>query len=215
MSRRPTIPFRDAITDLKTGDLIFGRGLFWTSRLIELFTGGTWSHVGMVVRPQDLDPNAESNAPLLWEATSVKGDDVDGEKGRTGAMLVLLEPRIEEYFGSGSYKLMGLRCLHGQRNEHFYEGLRRFIVDETRVRKADYPEEWDILKDFFEHRYLRTIEQGTFFCSELIAATYAEAGVMASTPDPQSYSPRDFSERGYLPILRRYRLGQERWLSAN
>ena len=213
MSRRPTVPYKEIIGDVKTGDLIFGRGMGWSSRVIEFFTGGKWSHVAMVILPRDL--GIESDKPLLWEATSVEGLDIATPPGggkKKAAMLLWLEDRLTEYFESDFYKVMGLRFLDTDRNEAFRNGLKSFVLDQA-VRRATYPEEYQIMKDFLEHRYLQTVEQGTFYCSELVATTYQAMELLPEAPHPQSYSPRDFSETGHIPILRRSALGKESWLS--
>ena len=214
MIRRPRVPYRDVISGLKTGDLVFGRGRFWSSRIIEIMTGGTWSHVGMVVMPRDL--GIDSDKPLLWEATSVPGHDIDLPKDdkKTGAMLLWLEERMTQYFDSGAYKLMGVRYLNTDRDDDFVNRMSRYVGDQA-VRRTDYPEEYQILKDFLEKRYLTTVEQGTFFCSELVAATYQAIGLIPEKPHSQSYSPRDFSETGHLPLMLRSMLSKEVWLAAD
>lgn len=40
---------------LRTGDLLFCSGSYWPSRLIQLATKSTWSHVGLVVRLESFD----------------------------------------------------------------------------------------------------------------------------------------------------------------
>lgn len=215
MIRRPTVPYTEIISSLKTGDLVFGRGRFASSRVIEFLTGGTWSHVAMAILPRDI--GIESDKPLLWEATSVEGHDVGDKEdapATTGAMLVWLEERMKQYFDSGAYKLMGVRYLETDRNAELLGRIRDYVSDQA-VRRSVYPKEYEILRDFLEKRYFTTVEQGTFFCSELIAATYQAAGLMPEHPHSQSYSPRDFSETGYLPLMRRSTHSQEVHLAAN
>ena len=56
MPRRPIAPWKEAIKDLQTGDLIFFRGSGYFSKMIEALTGGVWSHVAMGIEPKDIDP---------------------------------------------------------------------------------------------------------------------------------------------------------------
>jgi hypothetical protein len=50
---------------LKTGDVVIFSGKSAVSNFIKLFSGGKWSHVGMVLRLKELD-----DAVLLWESTT-------------------------------------------------------------------------------------------------------------------------------------------------
>ncbi len=211
MPRRPIAPWQEAIADLQTGDLIFCRGMMWSSRLIEFFTGGVWSHVAMVIDPKDIDDSRLEKGLYLWESTSLDGQDVNPEVAnpKTGPMLVRLEDRIEYYLTkSGSYKLLSARYLHADRTPEMLLKIKKFVNDPD-VRNSKYPEEWHILWYYFRERFLTGRRENTFYCSELVAATYQAAGLLPPIPSAQSYCPRDFSETGFVPRLRRSELGQE------
>lgn len=213
MPRRPIAPFRDAIAHLKTGDLVFCRGRMWSSRLIEFLTGGVWSHVAMVVEPKDIDPDSSEEGLYLWESTSIPGKDVapDIADGKTGPMLVKLEERMEEYLTEKGYKLLSVRYLHVERTQELRDRIAAFVEDRE-IRNAEYPQEWQILWYFFRERFLTGRREGTFYCSELVAATYQAGGLLPPSPSPQSYCPRDFSETGFVPRLLRSELGQELYM---
>lgn len=212
MPRRPLAPFEDVARHLRTGDLIFCRGRMMSSRIIEFLTGGLWSHVATVIEPRDIYPDTTDTGYYLWESTSIPGQDVDPTvpRGKTGPMLVPLAARLAEYLNSPNYRLLSARYLQVDRTPEMRAALRAFVTDPA-IRLAAYPEERSILCDYIRHRYLMTTrEQGTFFCSELVAATWQAMGLLPHLPHIQSYAPRDFSETGYVPSLLRSELGQER-----
>lgn len=212
MPRRPLAPFDEIAAQLRTGDLIFCRGRMMSSRIIEFVTGGLWSHVAMVIEPKDIYPDTTDTGYYLWESTSIPGNDVDPKvlRRKTGPMLVPLKPRLEEYLKSPNYRLLSARYLQVERTPEMLKSIRDFVND-PKIRLAEYPTERSIMWNYIRHRYLMTTkEEGTFFCSELVSATWQAAGLLPSTPHIQSYSPRDYSETGYVPSLQRSELGQER-----
>lgn len=207
MPRRPIAPWQKAVADLKTGDLIFFRGNGWESRLIQWTTGSLWSHVAMVVNPTDLDPDTKETGLLLWEATSVKGNDIDYGEGKEGPMLCRLNDRLDHYVTDTDTVLFSIRYLHTNWKPEMYIAIADFIKDSD-VRESKYPEGWEVVWYFLRDRY-RGIDEHSYYCSELIAATYMRAGILPTSPTPQSYCPRDFSETGFIPRLLRSELGEE------
>lgn len=208
MPRRPVAPWTKAIADLKTGDLIFFRGNGWESRLIQWATGSLWSHVAMVVEPTDLDPDTKETDLLLWEATSVLGKDVDLGPDKEGPMLCRLEERLQHYVDNEDTILFSIRYLH----THWTQDMRKAIADfiqNPEVRNSEYPKGWEVVWYFLRDRVQRGVMEHSYYCSELVAATYMRAGILPTSPSPQSYCPRDFSETGFIPRLLRSELGQE------
>ncbi len=212
MPRRPLAPWRDVIPSLQTGDLIFFRGPGWFTHAVDLITGGIWSHVAMVIEAKDIYPELPKDQLLLWESTTIPGHDVDADPSHinltTGPMLVDLVSRMENYAERWGYKMMSARYLHLDRTEEFRSNLSAFIRDPD-VRNAGYPSTSGLLWHYLRERYTVTREERTYFCSELVAATYQAAGLLPPNPTHTSYCPRDFSERGFVPRLLRSEFGQE------
>ncbi len=212
--RTPTIPFPLIIDELQTGDLFFCRGLLWSSRWIEFITGSKWSHVAVVVRPRDIGLEGVPDEPYLWEATSIEGSDILTGRRKTGPMLVRMWLRLQEYLDSGNYRLFGVRYLQTPRTQDLFAGLASIIKDNA-VQDSRYPEELQMMKDYLKQRYFTSRQQRTFFCSELVAETYTSMQLMPQQPAAPSYGPRDFSQRGYLPLLKRAALSPEVYLGAH
>lgn len=79
---------------LKTGDLVLMAGDSLFSTAIKMFSKGSWSHVGMVLRSEKPD------MVMLWESTlPTKARDVDTGKFLMGVQTVLLSERIKTYEG--------------------------------------------------------------------------------------------------------------------
>ena len=86
----------DSIRDtLKTGDIVIFSGKSAISNFIKLFSGGKWSHVGMVLRVKELD-----DAVLLWESTTLSNVvDVETQSAAKGVQLVPMSQRVASYDG--------------------------------------------------------------------------------------------------------------------
>lgn len=218
MFRRPIAPWRQVIPNLQTGDLIFFKGSGWFSKGVELLTGGVWSHVAMVIEAQDIYPNLPKDQLLLWESTTYPGHDVDDNPShidmQEGAMLVELEQRLKLYFVNWNYKQLSARYLHVDRTEEFRKGIAEFVRD-PEIRAAEYPKFSPLLWYYLRERYLTARADKTFFCSELVAATYQAAGLLPPNPSCTSYCPRDFSENGFVPRLLRAEFGEEVYLGPD
>lgn len=212
MFRRPIAPWRDVIPSLQTGDLIFFRGHGFFSKGIEFVTGGVWSHVAMVIEGVDIYPDLPRGQLLLWESTTYPALDIDMNPKKmnvtTGAMLVDLEDRLEEYFERLGYSHLSARYLHVERTQTFRDNIASFVKDPG-IRAATYPKTSHLMWYYFRERYLQVRPERTFFCSELVAATYQAAKLLPPNPSCTSYCPRDFSENGFVPRLLRSEFGEE------
>lgn len=85
-----SIPYKDIVDKLQTGDIVLFHGILRESILIQAIEGSIWSHVGMVVRIPGFD------YPLLWESNIlVNLEDVELHEAKKGPMLVPLYDRIK------------------------------------------------------------------------------------------------------------------------
>jgi hypothetical protein len=217
LDRKPLIPFNMALPDLQTGDIFLARGKAPISRFIETLSRCNWSHVGIIVLPQDIGIEVEGNPPHLWESTT--HDDVKhllskGEEVK-GPMLVDLAKRMDSSIKSKDYEVFGIRYIQRKLTEDQKDLLADFI---KRVHEADttFPEISDMVKDVLKHRaMLRAVPVAeTYYCSQLAAATYQSIKLLPLTPEPKSYIPRDYSAKGYAPFLGRLTFGPEIFLGA-
>lgn len=195
--------FFDEIKDvLKTGDLILFHGMLLSSKINELVTGSQWSHVAMVIKPEDIGINT-SDRLLLWESnTLVNLQDAELNKSKVGPMLVDLEQRLITDINNKKDNKFKIRYNTCDISMEMLEKLKLFI---KKVHSDTFPKtELDLRKEFFEGRILnQTVDNGDYFCSKLIADTYIHMDLLTTKYPTNSYEPKDFSMDGTLPFIKR------------
>ncbi|MEM8782439.1 MAG: hypothetical protein AAGE65_06225 [Planctomycetota bacterium] len=190
---------------LKSGDLVLFSGTAPVSRLIQLFTAGPWSHVGVIVRLKEFD-----DAVMLWESTTLT-DVPDGEFGRPirGVQLVPLSLRLSNYDGDVAIRQLARPITSGQR--HALAALRHRLA-----RRPYEREKLQLLRAALDGLGKPNREDlSSVFCSELVAEAYQAMGLLPEPPEglpSNEYTPMDFSEARSerLALRRRQRLGPER-----
>lgn len=197
------VSYADICETLRTGDLILLSGQLFTSELTQLIQGSKWSHVAMVIRPEDI--GIEYPRLVLWESnTLVNLKDVGFDQAKVGPMLVDLEERIHTDKVEKYDDLFQIRYLdHGHFNtDELHDRLKSFI---QKSHASGYPKsELQMFKDVFDGLFKNEDpEPSEYFCSELIADTYIHMGLMTSDYVANSYVPKDFSDQGTLPLLGR------------
>lgn len=198
--------FYDEIKDvLKTGDLILFHGMLLSSEINELLTGSQWSHVGMVIRLEDIGINS-SKRLLLWESnTLVNLKDVELNESKVGPMLVDLQQRLITDVKDKKDNKFKIRYNTCDISKEMLGRLKLFIKE---VHSDTFPKtELDLKKEFFEGRILgKAVGNDDYFCSKLIADTYIHMGLLTVKYPSNSYEPKDFSSAGTLPFIRRGQL---------
>lgn len=198
--------FFDEIRDtLRTGDLILFHGMSRNSKLNELLTDSPWSHVGMVIRPEDIGIKSSARL-LLWESnTLVNLKDVELNEAKIGPMLVDLQQRLITDLEDKKDNLFKVRFNTCDISQEMLEKLKLFI---KAVHMDTFPKtDFDLRKEFFEGVFLnKEVNNGDYFCSKLIADTYIHMGILTSKYPSNSYGPKDFSSAGVLPFIKRGQL---------
>ncbi len=192
-------------SDLKTGDIVLFSGDKGIAPFIKLFTRSKWSHVGMVyLRDGDV---------CLWEATKI-GKVVDSEKGKkiNGVQLPLLSERIRRFSGE-----VAIRSI----SEGFDQDmLKKLFNFRQRVKGRKYEKrKLDLLLSVYDGIFIpegfvpdASNDLSSFFCSELIAETYREVGLLLSPQPSSEYTPADFAENGKVNLYGR-QVGKERMVT--
>ena len=176
---------------LQTGDLVLFSGRGGISAGIKWFTASIWSHLGMVMRIPDFD------VVLLWEASPITDiKDIETGKAHKGVRLVALSERIQTYEGEVS-----IRLLNVERRPEMLESLNRL-----RRELKQRPFETDVL-ELIKSAWEGPLGQNetdlsSLFCSELVAEAYQCMGLLSKRKPSNEYTPRDFSEKGRLELLR-------------
>lgn len=188
---------------LKTGDLVIFSGKSALSSIIKLFSGGKWSHVGMVLRLPEFD-----NMILLWESTTLSNiTDIETHAATKGVQLVPLSQRINSYDGE-----INIRQLDKPVTAEMFHALaecRRMLSgkpyekNELELIRAAY----DGIGGASHGEDLSSV-----FCSELVAEAYQAMGLLPEYPQglpSNEYTPMDFSSRKNLTLLKDYKLQSE------
>lgn len=179
------------ISSMQTFDMLFFACHEFTSNVGKFFQASPFPHVAMIVR--------KGEHVFLWEA------DNHHDISRPGVDLIPLHTCLNQY-PSNTLALQPLlippdlrksatkklyRIIHRHRNKHFKFNLIMFIMNTMKIgRFSDIP-------------FTKT-DQG-FFCSELLATTYKQCGLMNNVFPDWLYSPGDFfHQRAYFKKSIRY-----------
>ena len=208
-----TIRYNQIMDDLKTFDIILMHGLLITSRLIELAEFNRWSHAGMVIRGKDIGLKGKENRVFLWESTDYTNlkDEIFNET-KTGPMLVDLGQRIQANYDLGTDTLTAVRYLNTERTPEMYEALCNLIEE---VHNTPIPSAPKLVKKVFKGRVLHKRDKhDDFFCSELLTYTLKSVGLIPEEFNSNSFEPKDYSSKGYIPLLKRSTLSKEVYISV-
>jgi hypothetical protein len=192
---------------LQTGDVILQHGVYPSSLMIEGLEQSEWSHIGMVVLATDigLDPK-KVPALLYWESNDLTNlpDVVTGKiKPAGGPMLVDLELRLSTNAAQTIDMAFNLRQLNTVRTPAMLKALAAFIA--KMQPNVGFPTSEQAILEFIMGRYENVVPDimNHCFCSQLVAASYQEMGLLTKQQDAVGYSPRDFSEAGSISLLNR------------
>ena len=199
--------YEDLRPELKTGDIVLFSGKSAVSNLIKLFSGGKWSHVGMVLVLDEFQ-----KAVLLWESTTLSNiPDVETKAQTKGVQLVPLSQRLSSYVGD-----VTVRKLSKPVSNNMQKRLAACRKDLS--RKPYERGEMELLKAAYDG--IGGASSGedlsSLFCSELVAEAYQSMGLLPDYPDglpSNEYVPLDFSDRRTLALRSGYSLGPEIALS--
>jgi hypothetical protein len=187
------VAFDDLIPDMKTGDIMLFNGQYGGSKFIELMELSEWSHVGIVVK---LDDVAE---PLIWEATSLTNvpDSVFHDQ-KPGVKLVSLRERLEHY-GDELEKYKNANFAYRKMNMERKSDLNQKVLALNEAYHGiEDPGFWEMIWDVIRGRIFRkSVALDKFFCSEFVAEMYLKLGWIDDKKPINAYMPSDFSDRGH------------------
>ena len=194
----------------QTGDLIlFHSKTTIFGRLIQLFTGSQYSHIGVVLK----DPKF-TEKPLvgmfLWESSDEYFGDAEDHKFKIGVEIVDLNKVI--HTNSTNMDLYHRKLTLSE----------SFKLDEQKLKEIYsivHNKPYDIVpRDWIEAFFRKDSDpQKTdrFWCSALVGYIYTKLGLLPSETDWSMMRPSDFStENNNLPLLHSS-LGPETYVSPN
>ncbi|WMJ74071.1 hypothetical protein RCC89_12985 [Cytophagaceae bacterium ABcell3] len=192
----------------QTGDVILVHGRYPFSVVIEAVQWSPWSHSAMVIRPEDVGMEKKYDGLLLWESNELTNiPDLITGKAKTGPMLVPFEERIVSTAKEFKGVKFACRHLYADRNPAMMAKLKEFMPT---VINTTFPSTGEMGRMLLEGRISnKKADNNMFFCSMLVAATYMSMKLLGTGYPPNAYEPRDFSNAGTVPLLKRAFLGKE------
>jgi hypothetical protein len=201
------ITYKELAPLLKTGDIVLFHGDSNFQEVIDVLTGSPYNHMAMVVLAKDIGANEPMAPIMLWESTPYTiTEDQKIHKPKAGPTLVDLEIRINDEIERGMFSRFVFRRLSKELAEPNFKALNE-------VFKKTYPDKfptdfWFFVKGIIGRLFGREVKKNTYFCSELIAYTYQKMGLLTTEHPPDFYWPKDFSEKGHLPLEHNLSLGE-------
>lgn len=188
--------YMDICSQCKTGDIVlFSCKDNFFSIAIQLMTHSKWSHVGMVLRDH------KKSATYLWESTTLSNlKDATDNTFKKGVQLVLLNERIKNYDGE-----IAIRQLKGINIDNNSKNLQQLTQLQQELKNRPYEKhKLELLHaviDRFDGVNRNKEDLSSVFCSELVAEAYQRLGLLDELKPSNEYIPKDFSEKGNLPLL--------------
>ena len=219
MLTRQPLPILDFLSNLQTFDIVVMKGLLVTSMEAQAITNSNWSHVGMVVVAGDIGlPGVDPTSRLYWEAnTADTAVDLLSGKLKEGPQLVYLIDRIQHNFWvkyDGAYMA---RKLMINRQPSMIDTLKS-VIDFAKNGTLPYTGDNQAveLTNFLAGRfYNKASAANQYACSQLVAYTYMELGLLSKYYVSNSYTPADFTEEVDVSLLEGAWLGREIYLDTN
>lgn len=176
--------------NLKTGDImlfsddITFNPISWFGKLVEVFTGKPYSHVGMILK----DPTwikEDMYGIYLWESSFEGTPDPQDGKIKLGVEITPIEQVLKQK-----------RCKMYIRQLFAEDKLTIPILE--KIHKIVYEKPYDFNPIDWLAAYLRKPigkrKYGRYFCSALVACIYTEAEILDKNTDWSLVRPSDFDE---------------------
>ncbi|MDQ8037717.1 MAG: hypothetical protein REI12_09855 [Pedobacter sp.] len=179
------------LDELQTGDLVLFSGRTFSARLVQLFTGSYWSHVGIVLRLPE-----HGNVPLLWEATRAsKLTDIHKGRSFDGVQLVSLAEKVASYPG----EVVVRRLVGTETAQRRYRRIKPLVRQWAALPYCNFV--FKQLVAWWRGHEAAAWQRGGF-CSEFVAEVYKHLQLLPADKRSMDYVPRDFSPEAPLPLLR-------------
>lgn len=172
----------DFLRDVNTGDLLFFSGATFSEKSIKWCHGSNWNHCAIVLRDRDL-LNGE-DTPFIFES------DI-GQGYKDGPRVMRLDDKLKRWKGD---KILGWRRYMGE-GITSKDSIRAKILEvATKCYKEGYGFDntfysWFLSSsDFFK----LVKDPRKVFCSEIVADTLHQIGILSSDHPPCWYTPEYF-----------------------
>jgi hypothetical protein len=193
------ISLDEACDNTRTGDLWLFRGGSGADRVIRMVTNAPVNHVGMAVVIDDLPP-------LMWHAELGKGlRDVWTGAHHRGVQLHDLREAVVQWHDRYDQEVW-LRQLDVARTRAMEDAVLRTVA---RLDGTPFPSTAALVGRWARGRVRRRAGAELTYCAEVVAATYAEMGLLDPRRPTNAYDPGTFWSGDDLDLLAGARLGTE------
>ena len=182
------IPLDQLLARAPTGSLHFHQGTNAESHGIQLVERSRWSHVALVVRPEDV---GASGAPWVWEATALDNlpDELRGTRA-TGTQVVDLGDRVRSDVASGHTARQAVRLYTGP--PLGAEGARALRDEIARLSGIPFPGLAGLAAGYVRHLAGRASPRDETICTDVVARTFQRLGWLDASRAANAYSIHDF-----------------------
>lgn len=186
--------YNEIAPTLQTGDVVLFRSPSWISRLIDFITDSIYSHAAMVFRT----PGSHGRDGLfLWQSYEPDG----------GVIVEPLEAFLAKYLKGDPGSKFVIRQLTGQRTPAMLQALDTFMAE---VKGRPFPSVMTWIVHWIGGNLGIPSGWKNFFCSQLVAQTYIQMGLVRKRPPAAAYTPGRFAARyKHIPFLKGASLGPE------
>jgi len=182
------VPWEAVYPTMATGDLMLSEGFSEGDWIIKKATSGQFSHAGMITRATPNDPALYWEESMIARATDpLRGKEHDG--AQLGDLLKIAQLMIKN--GMQVYYVK----LDWSRPTDIESRMAKIFSVVDGHMPFSYGKHGETMVwDYLEGHYLHILDHGTsMFCSELVAATLQELGLLPDEPPPNGYSPSAFT----------------------
>lgn len=209
--KKQTVDFKQLEPNIQTGDIILMHGLYASSHVIEFIEGSAWSHAAIAIRAEDFGIKCKDSL-LLWESNeATKGvNDVRYNNPKPGPQLVSLHDRMRINYQLKDDSIFGLRHLNAEITAEMKVKFKKEIIDKYDM-SYEFPPTWEEMLDpiLGRAKNKKRVDEFKIFCSELVALSYMNLGLLSTLHVENSYAPVDFAESNQVGLLKRAWLGNE------
>ena len=185
-----TMPFEEAASLTRTGDVWLFRGSSTADRAIRAFTNSPVNHVGMVIALDDLPP-------LMWHAELGRTiPDVWAGVTHRGTQLHRLVDAVGQW-----HHRYGQRAWMRQIDIDVTTTMEDTIIETVaELDGRTFPGSASLAKGWIKGRARRKSDLEQLFCAEVVAITYERMGLIGTERPPNWYDPGKFWSGGHLEL---------------
>ena len=193
------------LAQARTGDVILFSSDGFDSRIVKCFTHSPYSHIGLVIVLDPVPRDIGGSGVYLWHSPagairSLPDLLYDPPRAKSGPQLNDLAKALRIFRNIDAIDVRRFRI--DQDSSHAWgapsmgldDPLLAYIRTEHRKRyESNIVELFKSTEDTFTSP--NTEDTSEYFCSELVAATFKQFGIMTTDVPSNEFTPRNFTQK--------------------